>query len=67
MKIETIVVATDFSESAQRAVDVAVDYARHFEAEVILVHAYRLDIGVASPIAGARSCTPTGRPSSPTP
>lgn len=34
-----IVVATDFGSSSRRAVDVAVDIARRYSAELVLVHA----------------------------
>lgn len=50
MRIETIIVATDFSETAQHAIDVAVDYARHFEAQLVLLHAYNVEIPIASPM-----------------
>ncbi|MAG31282.1 MAG: hypothetical protein CL908_10395 [Deltaproteobacteria bacterium] len=60
MKIETIVVATDFSDNAAHVVDVAVDYAKHFEAELVLVHAYRVDIPVASPLTGGGYILPDG-------
>jgi nucleotide-binding universal stress UspA family protein len=35
-----ILVATDFTESAQRALDLAVEVARKFEAELTLVHCW---------------------------
>ncbi|HPG24668.1 MAG: universal stress protein [Spirochaetaceae bacterium] len=60
MKLETIVVATDFSESANHAVAVAADYAKHFEAQLVLVHAYRVDIPVASPLTGGGYILPEG-------
>lgn len=60
MKLETIVVATDFSEAANHAVAVAVEYAKHFESELILVHAYRVDIPVASPLTGGGYILPDG-------
>lgn len=49
MRYETVIVATDFSKAADAAVEVAVDLARHFEAELVLVHAYNVEIPIASP------------------
>ena len=60
MKLETIVVATDFSETAGHAVATAVEYAKHFESELVLVHAYRVDIPVASPLTGGGYILPDG-------
>jgi nucleotide-binding universal stress UspA family protein len=60
MKISNILVATDFSPSAERAVATASDYARHFQAQLILLHAYRVDIPVASPLTGGGYVLPDG-------
>lgn len=60
MKIENILVATDFSPSAARAVATATDYARHFQAQLIILHAYRVDIPVASPLTGGGYVLPDG-------
>ncbi|MBY0400623.1 universal stress protein, partial [Myxococcota bacterium] len=60
MKISSILVATDFSPSAARAVDMAADYARHFQAQLIVLHAYRVDIPVASPLTGGGYILPDG-------
>ena len=60
MKIETIVVATDFSEAAAHAIETAADFARHFEAELIVVHAYNIEIPVASPIMTGGYVLPEG-------
>ena len=49
MDIETILVATDFSPDSERALETAVEYARRFDAEVVLLHAYHVDIPLASP------------------
>lgn len=38
--METILVATDFSESANNAVDYAIELAKYFSAKLILVNAY---------------------------
>jgi nucleotide-binding universal stress UspA family protein len=50
MKIETILVATDFSESADRAVQTAVEFAKKFGAKLVVLHAYRVEIPMASPM-----------------
>ncbi|HEY1698040.1 MAG TPA: universal stress protein [Polyangiaceae bacterium] len=42
--IETILVATDFSEQSRAAVDWAVDLAKPLGAKVVVVHAYALPI-----------------------
>lgn len=60
MKISTILVATDFSPSAARAVATAADYARHFQAQLVILHAYRVDIPVASPLTGGGYVLPDG-------
>lgn len=60
MKVSTILVATDFSPSAERAVAVAADYARHFQAQLLVLHAYRVDIPVASPLTGGGYVLPDG-------
>ncbi|MEZ4280970.1 MAG: universal stress protein [Myxococcota bacterium] len=60
MKIENILVATDFSPSAARAVATATDYAKHFQAQLIILHAYRVDIPVASPLTGGGYVLPDG-------
>jgi nucleotide-binding universal stress UspA family protein len=40
MIFEHILVATDFSESAQKALDLAVDLSKNFGAEITLVHCW---------------------------
>jgi len=60
MKLETIIVATDFSETADHAVKTAVEYAKHFESQLVLLHAYRVDIPVASPLTGGGYILPDG-------
>jgi nucleotide-binding universal stress UspA family protein len=42
MSIKKIVVATDFSETADRAVDYAFDFAAQIGADVTVVHAYEI-------------------------
>lgn len=53
MKIDTILVPTDFSPDAEQAVSVAVELAEHFGAKIVVVHAYHVDIAMVSPMAGA--------------
>lgn len=60
MKLETIIVATDFSEAADHAVQTAVEYAKHFESQLVLLHAYRVDIPIASPLTGGGYILPDG-------
>ncbi|MHA7836034.1 MAG: universal stress protein, partial [bacterium] len=52
MKIETILVPTDFSEDAQKALAVAKDWARRFDARIVLLHAYRVDLPMSTPALG---------------
>jgi len=47
--IKSLLVATDFSEAAQPAVDAAVELASTFGAEVHLVHAFQTPIPIVSP------------------
>jgi len=44
MNINTILVPTDFSDATARTLEVAVDFARRFDARVVLIHAQRLEI-----------------------
>ena len=44
MKIQNILVATDFSEDARTAVDTAIDWAKEFGASLHVVHAYFVDV-----------------------
>jgi nucleotide-binding universal stress UspA family protein len=60
MKISNVLVATDFSPSATHAVDTAIEYARQFQAQLIILHAYRVDIPVASPLTGGGYVLPDG-------
>jgi len=60
MKIDTIVAATDFSEAATTAVETAIDLARHFEAQLVLLHAYNVEIPVASPLMAGGYILPDG-------
>lgn len=60
MKINSILVATDFSPHAQEAVDYAVDLAGHFEAEVVVLHAFNVEIPIASPMMSGGYVLPDG-------
>ena len=55
MNVDLILVPTDFSEDAKAAAATAVDLAKRFDARIVLLHAYHLDIPIASPIAGTLS------------
>jgi len=46
-------VPTDFSEHADRALEVAMDFAKFLGAAIDLVHVYSLPMSVASSVAGA--------------
>ena len=58
MKVTTILVPTDFSPDADEAVSTAKELAKMFGAKIVLVHAYHLDIPVASPMGGAYALPP---------
>jgi universal stress protein A len=60
MKIQSILVATDFSEGADEALAYAADLAAHFEAEVVLLHAYNVEIPMASPVMSGGYVLPDG-------
>lgn len=47
--IKSILVATDFSENAQPAVDAAIQLAKTFGAQLHLVHAFQTPIPIVSP------------------
>lgn len=40
MRLERILVPTDFSEDARRALELAVEWAKHFGASIEVLHAY---------------------------
>lgn len=48
-EINSILVATDFSENAQQAVDTAMEFAKTFGAKVHLVHAFQTPVPIVSP------------------
>ncbi len=49
MNIETILVPTDFSGDAARALEYAIDLAKTFGARIQLVHAYDINVLVVMP------------------
>jgi nucleotide-binding universal stress UspA family protein len=49
MNVHTILVPHDFSAHADRALEVAVDFARRFEAKLVLLHAYRVQTDIVIP------------------
>jgi len=52
MDVSTILVPTDFSEDAREATRVSAEFAELFDAKVVLLHAYHVEIPLASPMAG---------------
>lgn len=58
MHYQTVVAATDFSEAARAALDEAEALAKHFESRLVVVHAYQVEIPVASPIPGGIGVLP---------
>lgn len=52
MKIKTILVPTDFSDDAQQALTTASEWAAHFGARLVLLHAYRVDLPMSTPALG---------------
>ena len=54
MKIEKILVPTDFSEDAKKALETATDLAGTFGSRIVLLHTYHIDLPFTSPgFAGA--------------
>ena len=60
MKIDTILVPTDFSEDARRALDTATELAKLFGSRIILLHAFRVDIPMTAPSLGGAFVLPEG-------
>jgi len=60
MKIETILVPTDFSEDARKALETASELAKLFDSRIILLHAYRVDIPMTAPSLGGAFVLPEG-------
>jgi universal stress protein A len=52
MQVNTILVPTDFSADADHALSTATELAQLFKARIVILHAYRVDIPMLSPMAG---------------
>jgi nucleotide-binding universal stress UspA family protein len=52
MNVKTILVPTDFSADAEKALSTATELAKLFEARIVILHAYHVDIAVVSTMAG---------------
>lgn len=52
MNVKTILVPTDFSPDAEKALSTATELAKLFGARIVVVHAYHVDIPMVSPMAG---------------
>jgi nucleotide-binding universal stress UspA family protein len=52
MKIATILVPTDFSPTAKAALDLAKGMAREFGSQLVILHAYRVDLPMGTPDLG---------------
>ena len=60
MKIDTILVPTDFSQDAERALEVATYLAAEFGSRIVLLHAYHIDFPHTSPGFTAPVILPDG-------
>lgn len=60
MSFDTILVATDFSDDARKALDTAVDLAEDLGSRVVLLHAYRIELPFSSPTMGGGVILPEG-------
>ncbi len=49
MKIRNILVPVDFSKHSEKALETAVEFAKVFDADLHLIHAYSLPVGVVTP------------------
>ena len=58
MKIETILVPPDFSEDAYQAAEAAVEFAKRFDARIVLLHAYHVTVPIATPMGGGYALPP---------
>ena len=50
MSINTILVPTDFSNDARKALTTAKEFAKTFGAKIVVLHAYHVDIPMVSPM-----------------
>jgi nucleotide-binding universal stress UspA family protein len=60
MKIETILVPTDFSDDAEQALKTAMDLAGTFGSRIVLLHAYHLELPFVAPAMGGPVILPEG-------
>ena len=60
--VKRILVATDFSEHADRALAVAIDFAKRFGATIDLLHVYSVPTPIAASFAGVPMPTPLPPP-----
>jgi nucleotide-binding universal stress UspA family protein len=60
MNVETILVPTDFSDDATKALETAVDLAKSFGSKVVLLHAYSVELPFSSPAMGGGLILPEG-------
>ena len=60
MKFDTILVPTDFSDDASKALETAVELARKFGSRVVLLHAYSIELPFSSPAMGGGVILPEG-------
>jgi universal stress protein A len=47
VKVDTILVPTDFSSDAEKALETATDLAKQFGAKLVLLHAYHIEVPLA--------------------
>jgi len=52
LNVHTILVPTDFSADADKALSTATELAEIFGAKVVVIHAYHVDIPLVSPMGG---------------
>ena len=60
MKVDIILVPTDFSDDAKQALETAVDLAGTLGSRVVLLHAYHLDLPFTAPPIGGPLILPDG-------
>ena len=60
MKIDTILVPTDFSDDARKALETAKDLAKAFGSRIVVLHAYHIDLPFTSPAFAGPVILPEG-------
>jgi nucleotide-binding universal stress UspA family protein len=58
MNVNTILVPTDFSADAEKALSTATELAKLFGARIVVLHAYHVDIPVVSLMVGGYALPP---------